>query len=153
APLRGDFGLPRFHPHHASVRGLIPSSAANSFAERPLAFHSAIRFFQTSRVVRCIVASTRGDLRERPRRVRNAIHRTDTLRLLVDDHDLDASERTCSVCNGTLEEMGDEAEVMEEIDVLAREFVRRKHVRKKYRCRCGGCVKTAPMPARLIPGG
>lgn len=75
------------------------------------------------------------------------------LRLLTDDHDLDASERTCSVCNGTLEEMGDEAEEMEEIDVLAREFVRRKHVKKKYRCRCGACVKTAPMPPRLVPGG
>ena len=75
------------------------------------------------------------------------------LRLIVDPHALDVSDRTCSVCNGTLEEMGDQAEESEEIDVLAREFVRRKHVRKKYRCRCGACVETAPMPPRLIPGG
>lgn len=56
------------------------------------------------------------------------------LRLVVDAHAIDVSDRTCSVCNGTLEEMGDQAEESEEIDVIAREFVRRKHVRKKYRC-------------------
>ncbi len=49
--------------------------------------------------------------------------------------------------------MGDLAEESEEIDVLAREFVIKKHVRKKYRCRCGACVETAPGPRRLIPGG
>lgn len=75
------------------------------------------------------------------------------LRLLVEEHTLEASDRTCSVCNGTLEEMGDLADEAEEIHVLAREFVRRKHVRKKYRCRCGACVETAPSPPRLVPGG
>lgn len=75
------------------------------------------------------------------------------LRLIVDPHTLDVSDRTCSVCNGALEEMGDQAEESEEVDVIAREFVRRKHVRKKYRCRCGACVETAPMPPRLVPGG
>lgn len=47
----------------------------------------------------------------------------------------------------------DLAEETEEIDVVAREFVLNKHVRKKYRCRCGACVETAPMPRRLVPGG
>ncbi|MBX3190707.1 MAG: IS66 family transposase [Labilithrix sp.] len=75
------------------------------------------------------------------------------LRLVVETHALDAADRTCSTCNGTLEEMGDLSEESEEIDVLAREFVLMKHVRKKYRCRCGACVETAPMPPRLVPGG
>src|SRR5690606_3512173 len=32
-------------------------------------------------------------------------------------------------------------------------FVIRRHVRKKYRCRCGGCIETAPGPKRLLRGG
>jgi transposase len=28
-----------------------------------------------------------------------------------------------------------------------------RHRRQKYRCRCGGCVVTAPGPAKLVPGG
>ena len=46
-----------------------------------------------------------------------------------------------------------QAEESEEVDVIAREFVIKKHVRKKYRCRCGACIETAPMPKRLVPGG
>jgi len=74
------------------------------------------------------------------------------LRLVVEEHELDASDRTCTACGGALEEMG-QAEESEEIDIVTREFVRKKHVRKKYRCRCGACIKTAPTPARLVPGG
>jgi transposase len=74
------------------------------------------------------------------------------LRLVVESHDLDDADRSCTACGGSLEEMG-QAEESEEIDVIAREFVRKKHVRKKYRCRCGACIETAPMPARLVPGG
>jgi len=74
------------------------------------------------------------------------------LRLVVETHELDDADRTCTACGGALEEMG-QAEESEEIDVLAREFVRKKHVRKKYRCRCGACIETAPMPPRLVPGG
>ena len=74
------------------------------------------------------------------------------LRLIVDEVTLDEADRVCTACGGSLEEMG-QAEESEEIDVIAREFVRRKIVRKKYRCACGGCVETAPMPLRLTPGG
>lgn len=75
------------------------------------------------------------------------------LRLVVEEHTLDEADRTCGVCNGTLEVMGDQAEETEEIDVIAREFVLKKHVRRKYRCHCGECVETASAPRRLIPGG
>jgi transposase len=75
------------------------------------------------------------------------------LRIVVEAHALEDSARICAACNGSLEEMGDLAEESEEVDVIAREFVIKKHVRKKYRCRCGACVETAPMPKRLVPGG
>ena len=65
---------------------------------------------------------------------------------------IDEADRACKACGGALEEMG-AAEESEEIDVLAREFVRKKIVRKKYRCRCGACIETAPLPTRLVPGG
>jgi transposase len=74
------------------------------------------------------------------------------LRLVVEEHALDEADRTCRSCGGALEEMG-QAEESEEIDVIAREFVLKKHVRKKYRCRCGACIETAPTPPRLVPGG
>lgn len=74
------------------------------------------------------------------------------LRAVVEEHVLDEADRSCRACGGSLEEMG-QAEESEEIDVIAREFVVKKHVRKKYRCRCGACIETAPMPPRLVPGG
>ena len=74
------------------------------------------------------------------------------LRLVVEEHVLDEADRACKACGGALEEMG-AAEESEEIDVLAREFVRKKIIRKKYRCRCGACIETAPLPKRLAPGG
>jgi len=75
------------------------------------------------------------------------------LRVLVEKHSLDEADRTCTSCGGALEEMLGQAEESEEIDVIEREFVIRKHVRKKYRCRCGACIETAPLPKRLLRGG
>ena len=66
---------------------------------------------------------------------------------------LKEADRVCIMCNGSLEEMGDQADESEEVDVIAREFVIRKHVRQKYRCKCGECIETAPAPRRLVPGG
>jgi transposase len=74
------------------------------------------------------------------------------LRVVVEEHDLDEADRACAACGGALEDMG-QAEESEEVDVIAREFVLKKHVRKKYRCRCGACIETALLPPRLVPGG
>ena len=49
--------------------------------------------------------------------------------------------------------MAGQFEESEEIDSLERQFVLVRHKRKKYRCRCGGCVETAPAPEKLIKGG
>ena len=75
------------------------------------------------------------------------------LRVVIEPHVLEPAGRTCPTCSGSLEEMGDAADETEEVDVITREFVLKKHVRKKYRCKCGACVETAPMPKRLVPGG
>lgn len=75
------------------------------------------------------------------------------LRVVDEQHVLDEDARTCPICRGSLEEMKGQFEESEEIDVIAREFVRKKHRRQKYRCSCNECIEAAPMPARLVPGG
>jgi transposase len=93
------------------------------------------------------------EAKERAPQTGHGPHVQPELRGVVETHTLGETERTCPSCNGTLEEMGELAEESEEVDVIAREFVMKKHVRRKYRCRCNECVVTAPMPPRLIPGG
>jgi transposase len=68
-------------------------------------------------------------------------------------HDLDEADKTCPSCGGGLEEWAGQFEESEEVDVIERRFVLRRHKRKKYRCKCGGCVETAPAPKRLLGGG
>ena len=41
-------------------------------------------------------------------------------------------------------------EESEEIDIIERRFIIKKHKRKKYRCQCGQCIETAPGPIRLF---
>lgn len=67
--------------------------------------------------------------------------------------ELDEPDKTCKSCGGNLDEWPGQFEESEEVDVIEREFVIRKHKRKKYRCKCGGCVETAPGPKRILPGG
>ena len=54
----------------------------------------------------------------------------------------------CPQCGGTLEPWTNQYEEAEEIDVIERSFRIVRHRR-----RCGGCVVTAPGPAKLVPGG
>jgi len=49
--------------------------------------------------------------------------------------------------------MEGQTEDSEEIDVIERRFVLRKHRCKKYVCNCSGCVETAPGPVKLTTGG
>jgi transposase len=44
-------------------------------------------------------------------------------------------------------------EQSEEVEVLERRFVLKRHKRLKYRCGRGGCVEAAPAPLKLVPGG
>ena len=68
-------------------------------------------------------------------------------------HELDKADETCPHCGGQLAEWEGQLEESEEVDVIERQFVLVKHKRKKYRCKCGQCIETAPGPAKLIPGG
>ena len=60
----------------------------------------------------------------------------------------------CDECGEPLAEMGDQAEVSEEVTVVGVEYKILQHERRKYRCgHCYAKVVTAPAPLRLIPGG
>ena len=90
--------------------------------------------------------------KEREKRERSGPRPQPTLRVLPDEvHDLDDPDKQCPNCGGVLNEFGQD--VTEEIDVIAREFVKRRHIRKKYACKCKSCVEMADMPPRLVPGG
>ncbi|HEV7670566.1 MAG TPA: IS66 family transposase [Thermoanaerobaculia bacterium] len=75
------------------------------------------------------------------------------LPLVEQVHELPQDERGCSACGGTLDPMEGQYEESEEITVTERSYTLVIHRRQKYRCRCNGCVATAPGPLKLIPGG
>lgn len=72
---------------------------------------------------------------------------------VAETHDLDDEDKICDLCGGILEEWVGQEEESEEVSVIERVFIIKEHKQKKYRCKCGGCVKTAGKPARLIDGG
>lgn len=75
------------------------------------------------------------------------------LPIVTVEHELDQPDTICPKCGGALAEMQGQAEESEEIDVIRSEYRLVKRRRKKYACRCGACVETAPGPDKLIPGG
>jgi transposase len=74
------------------------------------------------------------------------------LPIVTEVHDLDEADKKCPTCGGELCEWEKQADETEEVDVVERRFVMKKHVRRKYRCKCGS-VEMALMPPRLVPGG
>jgi len=68
-------------------------------------------------------------------------------------HDLDEADRVCTTCGDKLLEWEGQFEESEEIDLIPRTIVIRRHKRKKYRCKCGECVETAIGPVKLVEGG
>jgi len=68
-------------------------------------------------------------------------------------YDLPQEKKVCDLCGGVLEEWEGQEEESEEISVVQRKFFIKKNKQKKYRCKCGGCVKTAKKPPRLVKGG
>jgi transposase len=69
------------------------------------------------------------------------------------EHLLDEADRQCPQCGGALSLMAGQYEEAEEVDVVERRFVLKRHRRQKYRCGCGACVETALGPPKLVPGG
>jgi transposase len=64
-------------------------------------------------------------------------------------HDLPASERCCDHDGLLLVEIGDV--ISEQLDIIPAKIQIIRHIRKKYACQCGQCIKTAPLPAQPIP--
>lgn len=75
------------------------------------------------------------------------------LPIITKIHELDEPDQICPRCGGTLGEMKGQSEDSEEIDIVERRLVIRKHKKLKYRCKCNACVETAPGPEKLIQGG
>ena len=67
-------------------------------------------------------------------------------------HELDETERRCRCgCGGSLVPIGEE--ITEQLGVMPATHFVIQHIKVKYACPCkGGGVRTAPMPAPLIPG-
>jgi len=64
-------------------------------------------------------------------------------------HDLPESERRCDHDGQRLTEI-DEV-ISEQLDIIPAKIQVIRHIRKKYACNCGQCIKTAPLPAQPIP--
>jgi transposase len=64
-------------------------------------------------------------------------------------HDLPESERRCDHDGQLLTEI-DEV-ISEQLDIIPAKIQVIRHIRKKYACSCGQCIKTAPLPAQPIP--
>lgn len=69
-------------------------------------------------------------------------------------HTLDPADRdNCAKCGDPMKEWKGGFEESEEIDVIERRVILRKHKRQKYVCGCGEAVETALGPQKLVPGG
>lgn len=68
-------------------------------------------------------------------------------------HDLDEADKVCTECGGELGPFEGQDETSEEIAVIERKYVVRRHIQQKYRCTCGACIETALGPDKLIKGG
>jgi len=64
-------------------------------------------------------------------------------------HTLDEQERLCEHDGKVLNEIGEV--VSEQLDIIPAKIQVIRHVRKKYACDCGKCIKTAPLPSQPIP--
>jgi len=64
-------------------------------------------------------------------------------------HELSEVERVCDHDGNPLTEIGEV--VSEQLDIIPAKIQVLRHIRKKYACRCGNCIKTAPLPNQPIP--
>jgi transposase len=75
------------------------------------------------------------------------------LELIEVEHKLDAADEQCPACGGELQPWEGQFEESEQIDVIERRFVLKKHKRQKYRCTCCAHIDTALGPKKLQSGG
>ncbi len=58
---------------------------------------------------------------------------------------------SCDSCGQLMTDSG-MLEESEQLNVIQKKFEIVKYLRPKYRCSCQSCIKTAPLPERIIPG-
>lgn len=73
----------------------------------------------------------------------------DTLPRIDVVHELDETERVCPHDGKRLNEIGEVTS--EQLDIVPAQIRVLRHIRKKYACTCGQCLKTAPQPPQPIP--
>jgi transposase len=64
-------------------------------------------------------------------------------------HDIAAEHRHCPHDGKPLVEIGEVSS--EQLDIVPAKIQVIRHIRKQYACKCGQCIKTAPLPAQPIP--
>ena len=64
-------------------------------------------------------------------------------------HELPVDQRVCDHDGRVLSEIGEVTS--EQLDIVPATIRVIRHVRKRYACDCGQCIKTAPLPAQPIP--
>lgn len=64
-------------------------------------------------------------------------------------HELDDAMRVCEYDGNVLNEIGEV--VSEQLDIIPAKIQVLRHIRKKYACSCGQCIKLAPLPNQPIP--
>ncbi len=64
-------------------------------------------------------------------------------------YELDETARHCPHDGQTLVEMGEVTS--EQLDIIPAKIQVLRHIRKKYACACGHCIRTAALPAQPIP--
>lgn len=66
-------------------------------------------------------------------------------------YELPSSELVCNLCNATCRKIGEE--VYEQLDIIPAKLFVKKHIKTKYGCKNGCCIKIATMPTQPIPKG
>ena len=64
-------------------------------------------------------------------------------------HELSEADRLCPHDGKILNEIGEV--ISEQLDIVPAKIQVIRHIRKKYACVCGQCIKTAALPAQPIP--
>ncbi|MFV1985288.1 MAG: IS66 family transposase [Thiohalomonadales bacterium] len=64
-------------------------------------------------------------------------------------HELSDADRVCEHDGNTLTAIGEVTS--EQLDIIPAKIQVIRHIRKKYACSCGNCIKTAPLPNQVIP--
>jgi transposase len=73
--------------------------------------------------------------------------------IVAQTFELDAADKMCPSCGGTLSPMKGQFETSEMIDVVEVTYRVVRVQQQKYACKCGGCIETSPGPERATPGG